>query len=311
MKIKDLKENSHVQSFYLVKEKSLNDTKTGKKFINIELMDSTGQINGKVWDQAENFYSIFEVGDIVKVEASVSKYREKLQLSIARLRLVEENDNVSLEDLLPSTTKSVEAMFNELCVILSSVENKHIKELIDLFFSDEIFVKNFKQGIAAKEVHHNYLGGLLEHTLSIVKICDFFAKHYEDIDRDILLTSAFLHDIGKIRELDAKSFTYTVEGSLKGHIIIGIEMIQDKLRKLNEFPSDIQIKIEHNIVSHHGELEWGSPVVPKTREAIILHYSDNIDAKSIQVKSEIEKDKGTETLFTPYNRLLKRNIFKG
>jgi len=312
MKVSSLKENLEVDGIYLVKAKTLSKAKNGSMFLNMDVIDDTGEINCKVWNEAERFSSVFEKGDIVKISGKIVKFKDKLQISVSGIRPVQESDNVKKEDFLPTTKHCVETMIKSLHDILSTIENDYIKSLVLLFLEDTDFLFAFKKSVAAKEMHHNYRGGLLEHTLSVVKICNFLGTHFPGVNKDILLAVAFLHDIGKTREIDSDGeFDYTVEGNLKGHIMIGLEMIHEKMSEIDGFPYELRLKIEHGIISHHGELEWGAPVVPKTPEAIIVHYADNVDAKTMRVLCGIDKCKDESSLFTPYDNALKRTFFKG
>ncbi|MBU0650713.1 HD domain-containing protein [bacterium] len=311
MKIKQLQVNDNIEGYYLVLDKKMAETKTGSSYINMEVGDDSGKINAKIWDNAKEFDSLFKKGDIVKISAKVDKYKDILQFNIFNIRKASSVDDINLEEFLPKTKKSIDKMFKDLYDILSSVTNVDLKKLIDLFFNDKEFIVKFKNSIAAKSLHHNYIGGLLEHTLSVARICNFFAKHYEDLDRDLLVCIAFFHDIGKVKELNSITFDYSIEGGLKGHIVIGLEMLEEKFKLLDTFPSELKLRIQHAVISHHGELEWGAPIVPKTIESVVLHYADNVDAKTMFAFTELEKNAGSEDFFTPYNYSLKRSFYKG
>ena len=312
MKIKEFKENQNIEGFYLVKEKALLDTKAGKKYINVDICDNTGAVNAKVWDNADNFSQCFEVGDVIKAVGKVGKYMGKMQLTISQLRASKPEDNINISEFLPTTIYDIEDMLKELTAILLSVKDDNIKKLMQVFLNDKDFIDKFKRSIAAKSMHHSFIGGLLEHTLSVVKICGSIANHYKKLNRDILLAIGFLHDIGKIYELETSfKFDYTLQGSLKGHLIIGVEILREKIALLgNTFTEELTSRLEHGILSHHGEYEWGAPVLPKTPEAMVLHYIDNMDAKTTQIFDEIDKYSVTPDIFTPYNKIFGRQFYK-
>lgn len=278
-----------VVSFFTVTTKSLRDKRDGTCYLALILTDKTGSIEARMWDGAAEAAVDFEQGDVVKVKAQVCRYQERLQLKIERIRLALEGE-YEMADFLPHTTKDVGAMWQELNGFVESFTDGHLKALLRAFLDDPAIADGLKEAPAAAKMHHAWLGGLLEHMISLLGICDLAARHYPHINRDLLLTGAVLHDIGKIRELRwNKSFDYTLEGQLVGHITIGIGMIEAKIAQLPDFPPRLRVLVEHMVLSHHGKHEFGSPKLPMVPEAILLHYLDDIDAKMQTVRSEFER----------------------
>ena len=309
--IDGLKENDKFESTFLVKGKALALSKNGKHYLNLKLGDKTGEIEARVWDNAEYFSSIFEKDDFIRGTARVSKYQNNLQLVFFDIEKCDENE-IFIDDFLPKTDKNIERMFKELVEISKEIKNGYLRGLLNLFFEDEEFTRRFKIAPAAKGLHHVYIGGLLEHSLSVGKLILDVAKHYKGINTDLLLTGGILHDIGKIHELSYdRSFDYTDKGRLLGHITIGVEMIEDKIIEVPDFPEDLGMLLKHLILSHHGHYEFGSPKRPKTIEAIILYYLDDLDSKVNGFQQFIEKEKGNKSKWTSYHRLFERYIYKG
>jgi 3'-5' exoribonuclease len=309
--IQDLSEGRNVADFFLVREKNVRRKKNGDAYLDVELQDKTGRVKAKVWDDVEEYSRLFSRGDIVKIDARVGTFSGQLDLTITRLRPVQDKDKAVIEDFLPVSPKNNDEMFAALSALLEKVKDPWLSKLVAAFRSDEKFLADFRRSPAARDIHHAYMGGLMEHTLSVMTLCDFFAGHYPGINRDLLLTAAFLHDIGKTVELEILGdFNYTIPGSLIGHTLIGLELIQGKIRALEGFPERTKIELEHAVISHQGALEWSAPIVPKTQEALLLHMADNTDAKMFSFKDAIEKDQ-SEDPFTPQIRHLNRHIFKG
>lgn len=309
--VKEITEGEHVVEHFLASSKELRTTRAGNPFISLTLQDRTGSIDGKIWDRAQTFYPAFQRDDFVKIDALAESYQDELQLNIKRIRRSEEGE-VSLEDFLPSSERPLEEMQEELRTLLDSVENPHLKKLLDAFLLDEEFMSKFSKAPAARGMHHVYLGGLLEHTLSVVKLCHYFAEYYKGVDRDLALVAAMFHDAGKVQELSVfPRFDYTDEGRLIGHTLIGVRMVTEKAGQLEEFPPQLLTLIEHAIISHHGLPEMGAVKRPKTLEALILHYADDLDAKVNAFRKIISEDRDPDSNWTAYNRLLERYIFKG
>ena len=282
-------ENQSVTAFFAASTKSLRDKKDGGKYLALVLTDRTGSMEARMWDNAAEASPEFEQGDVVKLKAQVCRYQERLQMKVERIRAALDGE-YDPADFLPATTKDVDALWAELNGYVASFRDPHLKALLRAFLDDEEIATAFRQAPAAKAMHHAWLGGLLEHVVSLLGVCDLAAKHYPEIHRDLLLTGAVLHDIGTLHELAwRKSFEYTVEGSLLGHITIGLGMIEKKLDSLPDFPPRLRVLVEHMVLSHHGKYEFGSPKLPMIPEAILLHYLDDMDAKMQTVRAEFER----------------------
>ena len=307
--VKDIKENIRIEAMFLVKDKNNGITKNGKPYLTLNLSDKTGEVRGQVWDNAEKFGQLFSQGDVIAVNAYSILYRGDIQLNINSIQKTESSDIV-LSDFLPVSELDPEKTFNELISFVESVKNIHLKKLLNSVLDDSKIVAAFKISPAAKKIHHDYLGGLLEHTLNVVRLSDSLSKYYKNINRDILIAGAILHDIGKIHELSYdKNFNYTDRGRLIGHIVIGVEIISEKIKSLQGFPEDLANIIKHLILSHHGEYVFGSPKRPKTLEAFLLSYSDDIDARMYDIARFIEKEKKPDTRWSSFNKLHDRYIY--
>ena len=306
----EIKENDNIDSYYLIKEKRIGTTRRGDIFLNIIIADKSGEVEGKVWDNVEEISQLFAAGDIVRVQGIVSSFKNQLQIKIVGLEKTSRPFETSI--FIESSNRLPSEMLAELQTLLASLKNKNLKNLCRLFLNDENFIDNIKQWPAAKAAHHAYLGGLLEHTLSVCKLAEKIGEHYEDvIDKEILLVGAFIHDIGKIEEFSIRNgIDYTNEGRLIGHIVLGIRLLDAKIDKIKDFPEDLKITLEHIIASHHGELNFGSPKRPKILEAIVIHLLDDIDAKINGISKFMAKDRNSGS-WTEYNRLLERFFFKG
>jgi 3'-5' exoribonuclease len=306
--ITDIKEGQSIIDCFLVSSKKSLITKKGKPYISLVLQDKTGLIDGKIWE--EDGKSDFAKNDFVKIEAIVQSYQEEPQLNIKKIKKIELHE-LDVSDFVSSTQKDTSQMFQELQMIAKEVKNPYFSQLLNGFLADEEFKKKFCQSPAAKRIHHICIGGLLEHTLSVARICYFLAKErYTEINFDLLITGAILHDIGKIYELSLlPAIDYTDAGKLLGHILLGFRLVQEKINTISGFPADLQILIEHLIVSHHGEYEWGSPKLPQTPEAIILHYVDDLDAKINSVQQLIKSKPDEEGNWTAYHKALGRSIY--
>lgn len=308
--IKELRENERVIEFYLCRQRQNNkSTKTGKNYLSLTLADKTGTINGKVWDISRDIQS-FEEGDYIKIDATVQTFNNDLQLNIKRIRKAQEGE-YNEADYIPTTEKNVDELYNKLRDFISSVENPYINKLLtNIFIKNEAIVSNFKKHTAAKAMHHNYMGGLIEHTISVTEICDFYSSHYKSVNRDVLIASALLHDIAKLKELsDFPYVDYTDDGELIGHIVMGAEFIGKEADKIEGFPHQLRSLIQHNILAHHGEYEYGSPKLPRTLEAYLLHCADDTDAKVKMLETTIEGS-DLNGPWAGYNKILARNIRK-
>lgn len=307
--VKDFKDGERVIDHYLCKKKQSLKSKVGKTYISLLLQDKTGTIDSKIWDMNNSIQS-FDEGDFVKIDGVVSLYQNDLQLRVTKIRRSTEGE-YSPEDYIPTTSKNVDELFNKIKDFINSFENKYVKEVItNIIINNTEISKFFKTHSAAKTMHHSYSGGLIEHTLSVVEICDFMSTRYKDVNRDVLLAGAMLHDIGKVYELSSfPENDYTDEGQLLGHIIIGVELLNDEAKKIDGFPKNLLNAIKHCLLAHHGEFIYGSPKIPQTIEAFILHCADNMDAKIKIVEETIEKD-STRGNWVGYQKNLERNIRK-
>lgn len=305
--IKDIKEGDSIVGVYFCKMKNELKSKSDRPYYSLVLQDRTGILDGKVWDTNSNGIEDFEAGDLIQVQGQVNKYQSALQLSIIRIKKCSVDD-YNLNDYIPTSKYDRDEMFHELMKILGTIKGSFHKKLLDSFFKDEAFVKEFKNHSAAKTMHHSFLGGLLEHCLSIVKICDFMSRQYPALNRDLLLTAAPLHDIGKIRELSTfPTNDYTDEGQLLGHIFIGANMVSEKIKNIPGFPKKLADEILHCILSHHGSLEYGSPKVPALMEAMALSMADNMDAK-MQMFTELFDQNEGRTDWLGYQRNIETNV---
>ena len=308
--INEIKLGDFVDDIFVLSEKILSQKRDGNNFLNVTLSDKTGTVKGVVWDNVDQISAGVSSGDFVHIRGSVNEYREAFQLVIKNMEKCSA-DVINPSDFLPTTSRDIDSMFARLSRITASIKNAYFKKLIEAFWNDKEFVRKFKTAPAAKIMHHAYIGGLLEHTLSMVSLADKVAGHYSGIDRDLLLAGATLHDIGKIKEFEYKfSIDYSDAGRLLSHIVIGIEMIDAKLAGIEDFPKDKMLLLKHMIVSHHGAREFGSPEPPKTIEAVILNYIDEIDSKVKGIRDFIAAEDPNET-WTSYHRLLERHFYKG
>jgi 3'-5' exoribonuclease len=306
--LKDIKEDDHVSGLYLAKAKRVGLTKKGDPFLSITLADRTGEVETRVWEKAEELSSLFREGDIIDVEGYASTYRNQIQLILSGLKVSEYGGDPSL--FLETTPNDTTEMMGSLRKILKGVKDSHLKNLVDRFLSDGHFIDLFKRSPAAKNFHHSYLGGLLEHTLSVCQMTQSVTKHYSELDKDILITGAFLHDIGKIRELRYDlQIDYSDEGRLLGHLVIGVAMVDEKLATLENFPQELALRLKHIILSHHGQYEFGSPKRPKFLEAFALHLIDDLDAKMNGLGRFMGRDQ-QEGAWTDFNRMFERYFLK-
>lgn len=305
--IKDYSDGDRVFDIYLIKHKQAAVTKNGKAYENVILQDKTGTIDGKIWDPNSAGIGEFDALDYVEIYGDVSSFQGALQVSIKRSRLCQEGE-YDPADYLPVSSKNIDDMYGTLLKYIDSIENTYLKRMMEAFFADdEAFIKAFKASSAAKTVHHGFVGGLLEHTLSVTNLCDYYCKAYPMLKRDLLLSAAICHDIGKTKEISLfPENDYTNDGNLLGHIVMGTEMISDKIRDIDGFPQMLASQLKHCILAHHGELEYGSPKKPALMEAVALNMADNTDAK-MQTFTEILQN-NTEQGWMGYNRLFESNL---
>ena len=307
--INELREGEQVVEHYLCKNKQTLKSRNGKNYYSLKLQDKTGTVDAKVWD-LNNEIKSFDENDFIKVDATVLTYNNEIQLNIKRIRRSNEGEYDPM-DYIPSTEKNTEDMYKQLVAYIDTIENKYVKALMeDIYYNNKTIAANIRTHSAAKTLHHSYMGGLLEHTLSVTQICDFMSGRYKNVNRDILIASAMIHDIGKIFELSQFPVNeYTDDGQLLGHIIIGSELIGNTAAKIQGFPKQLESLLKHCILAHHGEYEYGSPELPKTIEAFILHCADNMDAKVKAMEEAIAAD-STQGSWVGYNKMLQRNIRK-
>lgn len=277
--IKELREGDMISSIYLCKDKRTLQTKAGKNYYSMQLHDKTGSVDGKVWDLS-NGIGHFESMDYIQVDAQVVSFQGALQLNIRRVRKAEEGEYDPV-DYMPCSKRNIEEMYNELLEMIATVRDEHLHKLLEMVFTEDAdFIKAFKIHSAAKTMHHNFAGGLLEHSLSVARLCEFYVKRYPVLNHDLLITAALCHDIGKMSEISSfPENDYTDEGQLIGHIVTGTIMLDEKIRQIDGFPVKLANELKHCILSHHGELEYGSPKKPALIEAVALAFADNTDAK--------------------------------
>jgi 3'-5' exoribonuclease len=309
--IENLKAGEKVSSAFLVAEKNLAYSQKGASYLNLRLKDKTGEIDGKIWDNAHEWDGQFKKGDIVQVYGRALSYKNSLQLSVLELKRLTD-DQIDLADYFPAAKQAAEDMFTELMTYVEKIQTPCLKDLLNAFFQDEKTKALFKKAPAAKGFHHIYLGGLLEHTLSVAKLLDMTIQHYQGVNHDLLLTGGLLHDIGKIYEFDYDRLVqYSDEGRLIGHIVMGVEMVNAKMAAIEGFPKTLAMELRHLILSHHGVLEFGSPKRPKTLEALIVHYIDDLDAKVNAFQTFVDDAPEDDTKWTPFHKLLERYLYKG
>ena len=310
--IETIREGEKIQEVYLCKQKTVAMTKNGKEYENVILQDKTGQLDAKIWEPSSMGIDDFEALDFVEVSGDAAMYNGQMQMSIRRARKVDSKD-IDISNYLPSTDKDIDVMMKELLQMIDSVKNTYYHELLSrLFVENAEFAQAFTKHSAAKSVHHGFLGGLLEHTLSVAKLCDFYTKQYPMLNRDLLITAAICHDIGKVYELsDFPLNDYTDAGQLLGHIVMGSEMVSDIAKTIPGFPKVMVNELKHCILAHHGELEYGSPKKPALIEAMALNLADNTDAKMETMIEVFGSNRlAGEQQWLGYNRLFESNIRK-
>lgn len=305
--IKDYKEGDRIFDIYLCKHKQSAVTKNGKPYENVILQDKTGTIDAKVWEPNSAGIEEFDTLDYIEVYGEVNNFQGALQVNVKRIRVCREGE-FDPADYLPISSKNVDEMYKELLGFVDSVNNTYMKQLLQAFFvEDEAFVKKFRQSSAAKTMHHGFVGGLLEHTLSVTKLCDYLCRSYPLLKRDLLLPAAMFHDIGKIKEISLfPENDYTDDGQLLGHIIMGCEMLEEKIHNIPGFPPVLASELKHCILAHHGEYEYGSPKKPALFEAVALNLADNTDAK-LEMMTEIFGNV-SDTGWLGYNRVFESNL---
>ncbi len=307
--IESLREGERINEVYLCKVKQTFLTKAGKPYDNLLLQDKTGTLDAKIWEPGSVGIDDFESMDYIAVMGDITSFQGNLQLNVKRVRRVQEGE-YDPKNYLPVSKKDIEEMYAELLALIASVQQPHLRKLLESFFAEDAdFAKRFKFHSAAKTVHHGFVGGLLEHTLSVAKHCDYFARTYPILNRDLLLSAAIFHDIGKMEELSTfPQNDYTDEGQLLGHIVIGTEMVGERMRGISGFPKGLGNELKHCILAHHGELEFGSPKKPALAEALALSFADNIDAKMETMREIFANVPENNVEWQGYNRLFESNL---
>ena len=299
-------ENKVIVSSFVVTSKQVKPKKTGEPYLALTLADRCGQIEAKMWDNVEDALDAFDQDDFLKVKGLLNRYKNRFQLTIHKLRRLGDAE-VDFADYLPKTTKSIDELWQTLGEFVASFDDPYLRSVVQAFMSDPLIAEAYRNAPAAKTLHHAYIGGLLDHVVSLFRSCDLVCRNYPQINRDLLLTGAFLHDIGKIYELTyTRSFSYTSRGQLLGHMIIELEMLQAKLAAIPGFPDELKTLLEHLIISHHGQYEFGSPKLPMFPEALMLHYLDDLDSKMESMRAHFEREAETDSNWTSYNASLGR-----
>lgn len=308
--VAEIKDRDLVEAVFLVKEKIVAMAKNGKPYLTLKLMDRSGEVDAKVWDNADQVGALFDRNDFLAVRAKASVYLGKMQLIVSELKKVPE-ETVDLADFLPETDRDINSMVEELHALIAGVKDPDLSRLLSSFFHDPELLAQYRVAPAAKGMHHVYLGGLLEHSLAVAKLVDAMVPLYPGLNRDLLIAGALLHDVGKVREMTyLRCFDYSDEGKLIGHITIGAEMLHERITALPGFPAELGMLLKHMILSHHGQYEYGSPKRPKTLEATILNYLDDLDSKINGIRTHIRKEPDNPSRWTSYHRLYDRYFFK-
>ena len=309
--VEQIRERDVIESPFLVRDKTLAMAKNGKPYMTVKLIDRSGEIEGRIWDRVDEFDALFDRDDFIVVHGKASTYLGKKQLVIGNLRKIGE-DEIDLADFLPVSPRASEEMVSELRTLVASLRDSSLRALAESFFNDAELLRAFCTAPAAKSMHHAYIGGLLEHSLAIAALVDLMAPRYPALNRDLMILGALLHDIGKIGELSyVRSFDYTDEGKLIGHIVLGVEMIAERVRGLPNFPKETAMLVKHLILSHHGQYDYGSPKRPKTMEAIVLNFLDDLDSKINGVAAHIDREAENPSSWTSHHRLYDRYFYKG
>ncbi len=301
-------DNKVITSNFVVVAKQIKAKKSGEPYLALTLGDRTGHLDAKMWDNVEEVLDAFEQDDFVKIKGLINRYKNRFQLTIHKARKLGESE-VDFSDYLPKTTKNIDELWQTLAGFMGSLQDPHLKALIQAFMSDPEIAVAYRTAPAAKTLHHAFIGGLLDHVVSLCRSCDLVCRNYPQINRDLLLTGAFLHDIGKIHELSyTRSISYTTRGQLLGHMIIELEMLHDKIKLVPGFPVEMQTLVEHLIISHHGQYDFGSPKLPMFPEAVMLHYLDDLDSKMEAIRAHFEREAGLDGPWSSFNSSLQRPL---
>ncbi len=308
--VNDIRDRTQVDTIFLVKEKITAVARNGKPYLTLHLMDKTGDIEGRVWEDVDSIGSVFEKDDFIRIRAKATVYLGKMQLIVSELKRIPDHE-VCIADFLPEGERDGAEMLAELSSLVESCADANLRRLLHSFFDDAGFLEMYRTAPAAKGMHHVYLGGLLEHSLAVARLVDRIMPLYPELNRDLLLAGALLHDVGKVREMTyLRSFDYTDEGKLVGHITIGVEMVNEKILGIGDFPLEMAMLLKHMILSHHGQYEFGSPKRPKTVEATVLNYLDDLDSKINGIRTHMRKEPESRSRWTAYHRLYDRYFFK-
>jgi 3'-5' exoribonuclease len=314
--VNQLTHGDTVDEAFLVSDKQLRANRQGNLYLQLELRDRTGSVGARLWNATEELARAFEPGDYLLARGKTQIFQGSLQIILTHIEILDPT-RVEPEDFLPQSSQNIGKLYARLREVLLGMQDPHLRALVECFLIDEEFVSRFTSAPAGIKNHHAYQGGLLEHVVSMLNVADRILDLYPDVDRDLLLTGIFLHDVGKIAELSyERAFAYSDEGQLVGHLVMGVEMLRDKVERTADltgepFPNELLLRLKHMIVSHHGALEYGSPKLPMTLEAVALHYLDNLDAKIHTFGREIRDDPVRESTWTPYQQSLGRRFFKG
>jgi 3'-5' exoribonuclease len=314
--VNQLVHGESIDEVFLVADKQLRANRQGNLYLQLELRDKTGSIGARLWNATEELSRSFEPGDYLRIRGKTQVFQGSLQIILTHIDAVD-GSRIQPDEFLPQSSQNVSKLMTQLRELLKAMANPHLRALVECFLIDEAFVRKFTLAPAGIKNHHAYQGGLVEHVVTLLNLADRIAPLYPEVDRDLLLTGIFLHDMGKVDELSYdRSFAYTDEGQLVGHLVMGVEMLAQKVRECTElmgepFPHELHMRLKHMIVSHHGTYEFGSPKLPMTLEAIALHLLDNLDAKIHASTREIRDDPSRESSWTPFQQNLGRRLYKG
>jgi 3'-5' exoribonuclease len=314
--VNQLTHGDSVDEMFLVADKQLRANRQGNLYLHLELRDKTGNIGARLWNATEDLARTFEPGDYLRIRGKTQVFQGSLQIILTHIEVVD-SAGIEADEFLPQSSQNIASLMARLREILLAMTNPQLRGLVECFLIDEEFVRKFTMAPAGIKNHHAYQGGLIEHVVNLLNVADRITGFYPEIDRDLLLTGIFVHDIGKVDELSYdRAFAYTDEGQLVGHLVMGVGMLRSKVERYAElmsepFPAELRLRLEHMIVSHHGSYEFGSPKLPMTLEAIALHLLDNLDAKIHAFSREIRDDPSRESSWTPFQQSLGRRLFKG
>ncbi len=307
--IKDIRPGEDVKSIFFTQRKELRKTRRGDPYISLELADCSGSVEAKIWDQVAKYKDSFGEKEFVAVNGRAGVYQDQLQLEIRTIRRCREEE-VDLDQFLRKAKSDPVELEETLRLMVSEFKQRNLRELLTRLLDDEAFMEKFRKAPAAKSYHHPYLGGLLEHTASVALMCEKVCDLYPGVDRELLVSAAILHDAGKVKELEyRRSILYSDEGRFLGHLVLGDEMVRELIQAVPGFPPELEMRLRHAILSHHGELEWGSPKQPMTLEALILHHVDNLDAKLNSFLEVTERRVEGEGRWTDMRNLFKRPLY--